>query len=49
MNVLEKDQIRYGSTKMPKFQCYYRKAQMGGVLKLFYKFLFIRNREKKVH
>lgn len=47
MNNLEMDQIRYGKDKMPRFQYYYRKAQNGGMLKLLYKFLFIRAREKK--
>lgn len=47
MIYLEMAQIRYGKDKMPRFQYYYRKAQMGGALKLLYKYLFIRAREKK--
>ena len=41
------DQVRYGKDKMPRFQYYFRKAQLGGVLSKFYKVLFIHEREKK--
>lgn len=47
MNSLEMDQIRYGNDRMPRFQFYYRKAQLGGALRLVYKYLFIKAREKK--
>ena len=47
MNIIEMDQVRYGKDKMPRFQYYFRKAQLGGVLSKFYKVLFIHEREKK--
>lgn len=30
MTNIKMDKVRYGKDKMPKFQYYYRKAQMGG-------------------
>lgn len=47
MNNLKMDKIRYKSEKMPLFQYYYRQAQRGGTLKLFYKFLFVRSRKRR--
>lgn len=47
MDNLQLDAIRYGSNKMPRFQYYYRKAQKGGFLKILYKYLFVKAREKK--
>ena len=47
MNILEADRTRYGTSKMPKFHYYFRKAQQGGPFKLFNKFIFIKEREKR--
>ena len=46
MKVIKMDKVRYGKSKMPCFQYFYRKAQESKLLKLLFKCLFVicRNR-----
>lgn len=48
MNFLQEDYKRYTNKKqMPKWAVYYRKCQENkGLLRLFYKFLFRKSKEK---
>ena len=46
-SLLQEDKCRYPNTKIPAFQKLWRRAQMGGVLRLIYKPLFVAVRELK--
>lgn len=50
MTALQKDRVRYVNGPMPKFQKYYRKAQMArnGAMRLFYRTLFSHYKKKNL-
>lgn len=47
MDNLTMDRHRYKEEKMPRFQYYFRKAQQGGLLRQFYRYLFYIERQIK--